>query len=338
MVSARRLRKSLLKDVDIDGLGVLTGVGYENSIKEKSNNNSHIKISKFKKKIIFHVFSSVFIIFACLVFKLGLYEKVKGNMYIEKIKTEYSKNYEKSEILDLIENFITRNKETISYILPSGVTEKIKNAYRYKFKESYINFSIKNLFDKYLVKAQNNNNNSSLYVFSNSVVSAENETDDKKEYIEAINENINPIDTISTVDIDVEKIKSKNIDIKSPVNGKITSEYGAREVIFEDIGTFHTGVDIANVLNTEIKSATNGIVTKCEKNNKYWGNYIIITIDEVSFRYAHLNGIGVSEGQEINQGQIIGKMGSTGYSTGSHLHFEISIESRSVDPQKLVEL
>ena len=270
------------------------------------------------------------------------FDDVKDNKIIKVLVSKYNTNYEKSDIINGIEKFFRNNKEVISYIVPKNICDYVKNVYYINFKENYLNFSIKDLYNN-IINNNVNETTKSLSVFSNKEIDIYN----NESIIENNNDGIgggpstldvNPISTISSMDIDIENIKNKNIKIIQPVQGTITSIYGAREEIFKDIGQYHTGIDIANKLNTKIISATTGIVTKLEYNNKYWGNYIIITTDEVAFRYAHLNEINVELNQNINQGDTIGKMGSTGYSTGSHLHFEISINSRTVDPQKLVDI
>ena len=180
-----------------------------------------------------------------------------------------------------------------------------------------MNFEVKDVYN-YLINNNNTQNTTTVSVFNNNDTSEINKNEEKTKIEEKV---VNPLSTLSSMDLDIEEIKKKNINIISPVSGTITSVYGAREEIIKGVGTFHTGVDIANNLNTDIKSATDGIVTKVEENNKYYGNNIEITINDVTFKYAHL-----------------GKMGSTGFSTGSHLHFEISINSRTIDPQKLVDI
>ena len=73
------------------------------------------------------------------------------------------------------------------------------------------------------------------------------------------------------------------------------------------------------------------------ENDKYYGNFVEIELDGVTFKYAHLNEIWVKEGDNIKQNDIVGLMGSTGMSTGSHLHFEIRINGRSVDPEEILD-
>lgn len=150
------------------------------------------------------------------------------------------------------------------------------------------------------------------------------------------NETLEDSSSINNIDEEVSKIKELGIEIKWPVKGTITSKYGEREEIFKDIGKYHTGLDIANKSNTEIFSATSGTVTKIEYNNKYYGNNIEITTNGVVFKYAHLNEILTSEGKTVDNSRVIGKMGSTGYSTGPHLHFEIRYENKTIDPEKLL--
>ena len=123
----------------------------------------------------------------------------------------------------------------------------------------------------------------------------------------------------------------------------ITSGYGARW------GTTHRGIDIsgAGIQGAEVQAAKSGTVyvgcASCTHNygkssscgcGGGYGNYILITHDDgTQTRYAHLQSVYVSSGTYVTQGQAIGAVGSTGYSTGFHLHFEVFINGRTVDPQ-----
>lgn len=109
-----------------------------------------------------------------------------------------------------------------------------------------------------------------------------------------------------------------------PTNGRLTSPWGWRNLGFG--AEFHYGIDLANSTGTPIVSSAGGIVTYAAPLSTY-GNAIIIThsINGQVFTtvYAHLSSIQVSTGQTVSKGQQIGLMGSTGRSTGPHLHFEI---------------
>ncbi|MBS4218270.1 M23 family metallopeptidase [Bacillus sp. FJAT-49711] len=89
-------------------------------------------------------------------------------------------------------------------------------------------------------------------------------------------------------------------------------------------GAHHKGIDIARPSNYTIKAADNGIVVEAGWNNGGYGNKIVID-HQNGYRtvYAHLRSIGVSVGQKVEKGSAIGVMGSTGNSTGTHLHFEV---------------
>jgi len=111
-----------------------------------------------------------------------------------------------------------------------------------------------------------------------------------------------------------------------PASGPVTSPYGSRK------GSFHPGVDIGNVRGTPIFAAADGVVTEvvtgCVEGRAScgggYGNHIEIQhANGTLTRYGHLSKTNVKLGQDVSQGQNIGAMGSTGNSTGSHLHFEI---------------
>ena len=95
----------------------------------------------------------------------------------------------------------------------------------------------------------------------------------------------------------------------------------------------HNGVDFGSGRDTEIFSAADGKVI-LSKFGKGYGNYIIIEHnDGISTVYAHLNARNVEEGDRVSRGQLIGLSGSTGRSTGPHLHYEIRVSGTPVDPE-----
>jgi len=118
--------------------------------------------------------------------------------------------------------------------------------------------------------------------------------------------------------------------LRPPVNGgKITSRFGPRNAHGR---FFHTGTDIALPTGAPVNSTSWGTVTETgftERN----GNYVIIShLPVVESRYLHLDSMNVAEGQKVRPIDIIGTVGNTGISTGSHLHFEIRLFGTPLPP------
>ncbi len=122
-----------------------------------------------------------------------------------------------------------------------------------------------------------------------------------------------------------------------PIEGTITSTFGYRETATGSVPKNHTGTDIAANTGTKIKSATEGEVVLSSEEGDY-GKHLKIQIGEVSIIYAHCNNLYVKQGDHVTQGQEIAEVGSTGNSTGPHLHFEIRYQERKIDPQKILSL
>jgi len=119
------------------------------------------------------------------------------------------------------------------------------------------------------------------------------------------------------------------------VRGTITSKYGSR-YIFGSY-SWHSGVDIGAARGTNILAADGGKVTFAGTRGTY-GKLVIITHDDGSQTYyAHCSSLLVKAGDKVYQGQTIAKVGSTGRSTGNHLHFEIRINGKTVNPMNYVK-
>lgn len=117
-----------------------------------------------------------------------------------------------------------------------------------------------------------------------------------------------------------------------PVTGTITSPFGWRSNPFGGSPEFHQGLDIAAPTGTTVTAAASGTVIMAQWYGGY-GNYILIDHGGgFSTGYGHLSAIYVTSGQVVKRGQAIGAVGSTGQSTGPHLHFEIRINGKPVDP------
>ena len=141
---------------------------------------------------------------------------------------------------------------------------------------------------------------------------------------------------LSQMEKDANFIK-ENISIIKPVNGTISSKYGLRNPTTPTVPKNHKGTDIAAVTGTKIISATDGKVVLKSTEGDY-GKHLKIQIGEVELIYAHCNDLYVNEGDEVKQGQEIAEVGSTGNSTGPHLHFEIRYQNRCVDPEMILSL
>jgi murein DD-endopeptidase MepM/ murein hydrolase activator NlpD len=113
-----------------------------------------------------------------------------------------------------------------------------------------------------------------------------------------------------------------------PTNGSVTSGFGYRW------GSLHAGIDIANGTGTPIRAAKAGTIILAGWNGGY-GNCIVIDHGGgFSTLYGHMTRLRASDGQRVSQGDLIGDMGSTGNSTGSHLHFETRVNGNAQDPTR----
>ncbi len=118
-----------------------------------------------------------------------------------------------------------------------------------------------------------------------------------------------------------------------PVVGNITSKFGVRTHPISGDLRFHAGVDIAADKNTPIYSAFDGEIIVADYD-QWNGNYLKISHDnDIMTVYCHCEKLNVKKGDYVNAGDIIGYVGSTGSSTGPHLHFELRIGNVSYDPQ-----
>ena len=120
------------------------------------------------------------------------------------------------------------------------------------------------------------------------------------------------------------------------VKWRLTSPYGDRPDPFTGVRKFHTGMDMACPMGTPVYATMDGKVIEVSFNRIY-GNYIVIShANGYQSLYAHLSATGVKKGQYVMQGSKIGNVGSTGYSTGPHLHFTVYKNGKLVNPQKLL--
>jgi murein DD-endopeptidase MepM/ murein hydrolase activator NlpD len=133
--------------------------------------------------------------------------------------------------------------------------------------------------------------------------------------------------------------KTAETSMMRPLAGKVTSGYGWREDPVRPqpgVMRFHSAVDISGKMGDPVKAAMKGTVLHIA-NNPNLGNFIILKHGEYQTLYAHLSAFSVRHGDAVEQGQEIGKVGDTGYTTGPHLHFEVFHNGNRVNPLDLLK-
>lgn len=118
---------------------------------------------------------------------------------------------------------------------------------------------------------------------------------------------------------------------------RMTSQYGYRTDPFQGRRKNHKGLDIAGPIGTPIYATADGIIGRAQWVSGY-GKYVEVEHgNAIQTRYGHLSAMNVYSGQRVRKGEIIGFMGSTGRSTGSHLHYEVRIAGEPVNPTSFLE-
>ena len=118
---------------------------------------------------------------------------------------------------------------------------------------------------------------------------------------------------------------------------RFTSEFGSRSDPFKGTRAMHSGIDLAGPVGTSIYATADGFVGRAGVVGGY-GNLVELEHGKsIQTRYGHLSSILVRPGQRVKRGELIARMGSTGRSTGSHLHYEVRVDGRAVNPIPFME-
>jgi len=121
-----------------------------------------------------------------------------------------------------------------------------------------------------------------------------------------------------------------------PVHGLLGNGYGWRRDPFTGMRDFHQGLDLVAPIGTKVVAPADGIVTRVGQSGGF-GNSIFVSHGYgIITRYGHLSAYNVKVGQRVKRGDVIGMVGSTGRSTGPHLHYELVVHQRNVDPIKYI--
>jgi murein DD-endopeptidase MepM/ murein hydrolase activator NlpD len=130
----------------------------------------------------------------------------------------------------------------------------------------------------------------------------------------------------------------RSLPLGTPVQGNITSRFGKRKDPLNKKSAFHPGVDIRGKRGEKIYATADGVVIKSYRNGGY-GNYV--TIDHgngYTTSFAHMKKYLVQKGDRVERGQVIGLVGNTGRSTGPHLHYEIALDDKVINPYKFMKI
>ncbi|MEI3395576.1 MAG: M23 family metallopeptidase [Clostridia bacterium] len=212
---------------------------------------------------------------------------------------------------------INDNQEEKVYVATFAEAEDIINKLKEKNSTNMENITIS---EKYETQMQDftsvDDAVKSLYVEKSVVVAKNNKTT-----------SIGKVNTATTISGGK---ASLGISLAKPVSGIISSRFGVRSRIRSSA---HTGLDIATSTGTPISAAASGTVTFAGRKGSY-GNLLVITHSNgVQTYYGHCSKLYVSAGTTVSQGQTVAAVGSTGNSTGPHLHFEIRVNGVAYNPQ-----
>ena len=129
-----------------------------------------------------------------------------------------------------------------------------------------------------------------------------------------------------------------SVPVRKPVDGEmeLASTFGVRNDPFTGSPAMHTGLDLQGETGKPVRTTADGTVTTAGWSGGYGKTVDVDHGNGISTRYGHLSAIDVHVGQTVRTGQIVGKIGSTGRSTGPHLHYETRVRGEAVDPQKFL--
>jgi murein DD-endopeptidase MepM/ murein hydrolase activator NlpD len=143
-------------------------------------------------------------------------------------------------------------------------------------------------------------------------------------------------DTLRQLDAQLSRLEA--LPLGAPVVGRISSDYGSRRSPFSRHSDFHAGIDFAGHYRSNVWATGKGVVSKAGYMSGYGLTVIVDHGNGLSTLYGHLSKIKVKRGDSISRGTTLGLLGSTGRSTGPHVHYEIRHQDRPINPIRLVDL
>lgn len=126
--------------------------------------------------------------------------------------------------------------------------------------------------------------------------------------------------------------RAQGLEVALPLADRVSSAYGWRSDPFRGLKRFHAGIDIAAAYGKAVPVAAPGRVISAGEQGGYGLSVVVDHGAGVQTRYAHLSDVAVGVGQELAQSDVVGRVGQSGRATGPHLHFEVALNGRKVDP------
>ncbi len=250
-------------------------------------------------------------------------------------------------LICLIIYFIFHLINTTNYIFSEDIISNTKNILNYDIDLQMIINNVQNYMGQFFSNNENNeqdleknetNNEEQVIGNEENNTNTETQNTENTESTQNIENGENTVTQevpLSQMEQDAKYVK-ENFSLIKPIEGIITSEFGNREVTNNLITPEHYGIDIAANTGTGIKASMEGDVVVATTSQSY-GNFVEIKNQNVVTLYAHCNKLNVSVGQHIGQGDIIAEVGQTGDATGPHLHFEIIVDDRKVNPRLVLD-
>jgi len=304
------------------------------------------KVFSFKKKTAYFLLGSfVFFCLATLILSSSTW------MFHNELSQAKQQKNRLQNKLTSFENDIDRLKNTISDKKESinGLENKLSHSKKQLKQIQQMELKIRNYLglDKSAPKNKDQSSHQGAFRHYNSTSQynsriLENEHKNKTGF----KQNIVPYsmslkDNLDEVLIHLEEKDNKLSNIPSilPVTGEniwLSCDYEWRNNPFTSKKEFHSAIDIAGAHKTPLIAPADGTVIKASKN-KIWGNYVRIRHnDKLTTAYGHMSSKAVSRGDKVERRDVIGYMGSTGHSTGTHVHYKVIKNGRHTDPMQYV--
>lgn len=162
-------------------------------------------------------------------------------------------------------------------------------------------------------------------------------TEEKESYLKLSGEEYSP-DAELIVMLDKLTEALRVIPFGLPAKGSVSSPFGVRFSPFEHSLRMHEGIDFSMPVGSKIYSSAFGIVTRAERHGTYGLVVDVKHNSRITTRYAHMSKTLVKVGDRVSRGQVLGLAGSSGRSTGPHLHFEVLVDGKQRNPARFLEL